>query len=642
ENARTLLMQASEIDPNSQEAWMWLASISDYPEELLALLNRVLDIVPDNARALEWRAATTSLLAKSLVQRAVNAHDDGSGDLAFQCLDNAIDLDPNCEMAWFWKASLSDDDEKKVGYLEHVLRINTKNAEAEAALTTIHNSRFEALMDRACQAAVAGDLGRSVELVDQGLQQRPESVDAWMLRSHLSTDLDEKIVCLEQVLKLQPDDAAACSSHKFLTQIKQPKEDKYCEQVEDDFKTMYAGGAEPSAVVDYAHDLAEKSFDEDGEALTSPEKSAEVDPYSEQNIRFDSTDDFSIHDTDEPEWMEEVADEDVVGQPTVTAQESFGKLEEAAETDSPSQNRDVAEVFESDAMSPADIYEENVEAFDAITAEFDVPAYAPEPEGEESTYHVEFDSPDSECPFCMAPNDTQAFECDTCHAMLTLSDMESLLANPRVVRDLLQHAVARMEAEWNSRDFTGDELTSLGIGHLNLGNYDAGRKYLEEASSLDPNNVILAGQVRAIAIRIDELSYQNHRAMPKGKTILVVDDSATVRKLISGKLEKSGHRVVCAEDGVEALARMEDALPDLVLLDINMPRMDGYEVCKHIRANPAAKDLPVVMITGKDGFFDKVRGRMAGTTGYVTKPFGPETLMKAIETYLVPDAATVG
>jgi twitching motility two-component system response regulator PilG len=65
--------------------------------------------------------------------------------------------------------------------------------------------------------------------------------------------------------------------------------------------------------------------------------------------------------------------------------------------------------------------------------------------------------------------------------------------------------------------------------------------------------------------------------------------------------------------------------------------MDGYEVCKQIRANPAARDLPVVMISGKDGFFDKVRGRMAGTTGYVTKPFGPETLMKALETYLLPD-----
>ncbi|MEO8042858.1 MAG: response regulator, partial [Acidobacteriota bacterium] len=65
-----------------------------------------------------------------------------------------------------------------------------------------------------------------------------------------------------------------------------------------------------------------------------------------------------------------------------------------------------------------------------------------------------------------------------------------------------------------------------------------------------------------------------------------------------------------------------------------MPRMDGYQVCKQIRSNNSTKDVTVVMISGKDGFFDKVRGRMAGTTGYITKPFGPETLMKAVEMYL--------
>ena len=121
-------------------------------------------------------------------------------------------------------------------------------------------------------------------------------------------------------------------------------------------------------------------------------------------------------------------------------------------------------------------------------------------------------------------------------------------------------------------------------------------------------------------------------------TILVADDSATVRKLISGKLEKCGHTVVCAVDGVEALEKLEEIAPDLILLDINMPRMDGYQTCKLIRGNELTKDVPIVMISGKDGFFDKVRGRMAGTTGYITKPFGPETLMKTVETYAMQPA----
>ncbi len=165
--------------------------------------------------------------------------------------------------------------------------------------------------------------------------------------------------------------------------------------------------------------------------------------------------------------------------------------------------------------------------------------------------------------------------------------------------------------------------------------------YLQEAGQLNPNNVILGSQINTMAIRLEDLRRheENVEAMPKGKTILVVDDSATVRKLISSKLEKCGHNVLCAVDGVEAMETLEGMVPDLVLLDIAMPRMDGYAVCKLIRSKESVKDVPVVMISGKDGFFDKVRGKMAGTTGYITKPFGPETLMKALETYLLPEGS---
>jgi twitching motility two-component system response regulator PilG len=241
------------------------------------------------------------------------------------------------------------------------------------------------------------------------------------------------------------------------------------------------------------------------------------------------------------------------------------------------------------------------------------------------------------CPFCSVANESSAFECRSCRAGLTLSDIESILSNTNANREAIQVAVTNMEAEWNLRDFDGTELTMLGIGYLNLRSYDEGLKYLNEALLLDPNNVILSGQINSLAIRLDEMRRQNevHDAMVKGKNVLVVDDSATVRKLISSKLEKAGHNVTCAVDGVEALAMIAESLPDIMFLDISMPRMDGYEVCKQIRSNPAAKHLPIVMISGKDGFFDKVRGRMAGTTDYITKPFGPDALMRAMETYLI-------
>ena len=211
-----------------------------------------------------------------------------------------------------------------------------------------------------------------------------------------------------------------------------------------------------------------------------------------------------------------------------------------------------------------------------------------------------------------------------------------LLGQQDANQEKLQQAVESLERENESYGLDAERMTDLGIGHVNLKNHRQGLVYLQEAVRMNPNNVIFEAQVNNFAIRLSEIEQHQtiHDSMPKNCKILVVDDSPTVRKLISGKLEKCGHEVVCAVDGLDALEKINELMPDLILLDITMPRMDGYQVCKMIRSNETTKDVPVVMISGKDGFFDKVRGRMAGTTGYITKPFGPETLMKTVETYL--------
>jgi twitching motility two-component system response regulator PilG len=240
------------------------------------------------------------------------------------------------------------------------------------------------------------------------------------------------------------------------------------------------------------------------------------------------------------------------------------------------------------------------------------------------------------CPFCDMANDKQAFLCGSCYTVLTLSDLEMLLGQQSADQEKLRWSVESLERENESYGLSAEQMINLGIGRINLKNYRQGFLYLQEAVRMNPSNVLLDAQVNALAIRLSEMEEQQtaHEAMAKNRKILVVDDSPTVRKLISGKLEKCGHEVVCAVDGVDALEKIKDLNPDLVLLDITMPRMDGYQVCKMIRSNESTRDVPVVMISGKDGFFDKVRGRMAGTSGYITKPFGPETLMKTVETYL--------
>lgn len=121
--------------------------------------------------------------------------------------------------------------------------------------------------------------------------------------------------------------------------------------------------------------------------------------------------------------------------------------------------------------------------------------------------------------------------------------------------------------------------------------------------------------------------------------VLVVDDSPTVRKIVQLTLQRERIRVVTAGDGLTALAAVADEQPDLVLLDIMLPRMDGYNICQVIRKNMAYRDLPIIMLSGKDGLFDKMRGKLAGSTEYMTKPFDSVELAQTVKRYLASPAA---
>jgi twitching motility two-component system response regulator PilG len=116
--------------------------------------------------------------------------------------------------------------------------------------------------------------------------------------------------------------------------------------------------------------------------------------------------------------------------------------------------------------------------------------------------------------------------------------------------------------------------------------------------------------------------------------VLVVDDSPTVRKIVQLTLQREHMQVLTAADGLSALAAVADAHPDLILLDIMLPRMDGYNICQVIRKNLAYRDLPIIMLSGKDGIFDKMRGKLAGSSDYITKPFDSADLVQTVKRYL--------
>jgi len=118
-----------------------------------------------------------------------------------------------------------------------------------------------------------------------------------------------------------------------------------------------------------------------------------------------------------------------------------------------------------------------------------------------------------------------------------------------------------------------------------------------------------------------------------GLKVLVIDDSNTIRRSAEIFLKQGGHEVLLSEDGFDALSKVNDHLPDLIFCDILMPRLDGYQTCAIIKRNAKFSNIPIVMLSSKDGVFDKARGKMAGSQDYLTKPFTKDQLLQTVQSF---------
>lgn len=240
------------------------------------------------------------------------------------------------------------------------------------------------------------------------------------------------------------------------------------------------------------------------------------------------------------------------------------------------------------------------------------------------------------CPICGGESVVEVDKCPSCRSILSLKDVDRFFDNSDADSHLLKSALERLEA------LTGDQVTyevhlAIAVAYLNLKRIYEGVTRLRVARQLRPSEEELGAAIDALVARQEA----NARALtqvlkpmrgsgPRRK-ILVVDDSPTVLKIVGVTLERYGHEVLVAGNALQALAKLDDGAPDLIFLDISMPHMDGYQLCRLVRSNPLLSQIPVVMLSGKDGFFDKVRGRLAGATDYITKPFEPAALVNAVE-----------
>ena len=245
------------------------------------------------------------------------------------------------------------------------------------------------------------------------------------------------------------------------------------------------------------------------------------------------------------------------------------------------------------------------------------------------------------CPFCWFLLEAGFSYCPSCKAFLR-AEGTFLAVRKYADREVLKEAINRYGRVLEREKRNLKASYYLGIAHINLEQWEEGITHLSRAANLSPKDPDLAEQLDTVLKYLAsgdpfgrrkkaDINSLETGARLNGKTVLVVEDSSTTRMVISTTLSKEGYRVMEAGDGLEALSKLDQERPDLVLLDIILPKMDGYHILGAIKKKRELKNIPVIMLTGKDKFLDKVKGKMSGSSEYLTKPFEPDELVAAVE-----------
>jgi twitching motility two-component system response regulator PilG len=258
------------------------------------------------------------------------------------------------------------------------------------------------------------------------------------------------------------------------------------------------------------------------------------------------------------------------------------------------------------------------------------------------------------CIFCWSLMSVAEIRCRTCQGILRPA-ADHLQVQPSASFELIQSLQA-YEHELQLHPKNSRIAYCLFLGHLSLAHIDKAREFINRALSLSPQEPIfiraaaLLPQAAKLAAKVVtplakevaptvkiEPVVSPSPVLPVtggGKTILMVEDSQTSRKVISMLLGRKGYTIIEAKTGGEALQRSEEGIPDLVLLDVMLPDMSGYEVLSRMRQNQRMADVPVVMLTGKSNPSDRLKGLHHGSNEYLTKPFDPAKLLAVLEKYL--------